>query len=105
MTCVPLGLVTVTTAGTPVAIVAPGGTQLPPSGQVKRIDVYPNPAATGKVYVKYGGTILAALPVAATGSVIPWQTPDVQFNQIQLGSFQIDAATNGDGAYVTLWIE
>lgn len=105
MTCVPIGRINVPVAGTPVAITAPGFTQLPASGQVRKITVSPDPTATGRVYVKYGGVILAALPVVATGAVIPWSTPDCEYDQIQLGSYQIDAATNGDGAYVTLWIE
>ena len=104
MQSIPLGLITVATAGTPVTI-STSSTLLPPSGQVAKIEVWPNPAAAGKVYVKSGGVILAALPVAASGAVYPWATPEREFDQITPGNFQIDAATNGDGAFVTLWVE
>jgi hypothetical protein len=116
MICIPIGRINVPTAGTPVTLalsMLTTGQQaaLPPSGQVAKIEVWPDPAAAGKVYVKQGGTIIAALPVAATGAAYPWSSPEREFNQIcalQISSagigFQIDAATNGDGAYVTLWV-
>jgi hypothetical protein len=115
MIAIPLGLVTVTTAGTPVTLVQSMLTAgqlaaLPPSLQVAKVEVWPNPAAAGKAYVKQGGIILAALPVASSGAVYPWATPECDENRItaiqvnNAGGFQIDAATNGDGAFVTLWV-
>jgi hypothetical protein len=115
MICIPLGLITVPAAGTPVTLVSSMLTSgqlaaLPPSLQVAKVEVWPNPAATGKVYVKQGSTILAALPVPTSGAVIPWSTPECEENcisAIQLnnsGGFSLDAATSGDGAFVSLWI-
>ena len=66
------------------------------------------------MYVKSGnGRIYAALPVAASGAVYPWQSPENDGNNLSPfcggtfnanNGFQLDAATNGDGAYVTLWV-
>ena len=107
MQSIPLGLVTVITAGTPVNLTLSGAQAalLPPSGQVAKIEFWPNPAAAGKVYVKVGGVTLAALMVPASGAQpFPFTTPEREENSISPLVYQIDAATNGDGAFVTLWV-
>lgn len=84
----PQGRIAVTAAGTPVPIVpsmlsTAQQNQLPLTCQVAKVEVWPDPAAAGKVYVKNSaGTILATLPVAAAGAVYPWSTPDVEGNAI-----------------------
>jgi len=107
MQAIPLGRVTVPTAGTPVPIslTAAQTAQLSANGQCAKVEVWPDPAATGRVYVKQGGVILAALPVPTGGYPLPWATPGCDRNVITPTAFAIDAATNGDGAYVTLWVE
>jgi hypothetical protein len=57
MQAIPLGRVTVTTAGTPVALTLSAAqlAMLPPSQQVCRVEVWPDPAATGRVLVKCPG--------------------------------------------------
>jgi hypothetical protein len=109
-----LGRITVTTAGVPVSFLSKMSAvqlaMLPPSGQVADIDVWPDPAAVGKVYVKcqapgQPSTILATLPVPTGGYPIPWSPPgDPSRNSINYSEFSLDAATSGDGAYVTLWV-
>ena len=73
MQAIPLGRVTVPTAGTPVPITltAAQAAQLPPSGQVCKVEVWPDPTAAGKVYVKQSGVVLAALPVPTGGYPLP----------------------------------
>ena len=75
------------------------------NGQCAKVEVWPDPTATGRVYVKQGGVILAALPVPTGGYPIPWQTPECDRNVITPTAFAIDVATSGDGAFVTLWVE
>jgi hypothetical protein len=57
------------------------------------------------VYVKQGGVTLAALPKPTGGYPLPWATPGCDRNVLVPTVFALDAATNGDGAYVTLWVE
>ena len=106
MQSIPLGKITVPSAGTPVPITltAAQAAQLPPSGLVCKVEAYPDPAATGTVYVKQGGVTLAALP-KATNVVQPWSTGERDRNVINQLAYQIDAATNTDGCFVTLWVE
>ncbi|MGA7238907.1 MAG: hypothetical protein WBY44_24710 [Bryobacteraceae bacterium] len=106
MTAIPLGRITVPTAGTPVAITLTAAQKalLSAAGQCSKVEVWPDPAATGKVFVKKSGVVLDALAVPSGGYPVPWSTPDCTGNIIQPGIYSIDAATNGDGAYVTVWI-
>ncbi len=116
MQALTIGRVTVATPGTSVTfaslLTAAQKAAIPPSGLVARIEVWPDPSATGKVYVKcqlpgYAApVILAALPVPVGGYPIPWATDgDSGRNQIPYAQFSLDVATGGDGAYVTLWVE
>jgi hypothetical protein len=115
MQAIPLGRVTVAVAGTPVALASlmtPAQLlAVPPSGMVARIEVWPDPASVGKVYVKCtppgkATAILATLPVPSAGYPVPWSTDgDGARNQFAIGQYSLDAATSGDGAYVTLWVE
>jgi hypothetical protein len=115
MQAIVLGRVTVPTAGTPVTFASvmtqTQKARIPPSGLVCRMEVWPDPASVGKVYVKVqppdyaAPVIIAALP-QSTGYPIPWETDgDSGRNIHAYGQFSIDAATNGDGAFVTLWVE
>lgn len=109
MQAIPLGLVTVTTAGTPTPITtamvaAAGG---PANCQVAKIEAWAH-ANTGYVYVKDApsGNVIAPLPVPANGHAEHWHvcSPDGD-NTLLATRFALDVATNGDGAYVTLWID
>jgi hypothetical protein len=106
---IPLGRVNVPNAGTPVALssvmTAAQTAMLSTAGQCAKIEAWPDPAAAGKVFIKQGGVTLAALPVPSGGYPIPWSTPECDHNCISPTAFQIDAATNGDGAFVTVWVE
>lgn len=106
MQAIPLGLVTVTTAGIdqPLTLTATQKKVLPPNGLVARIDVWPNPLATGTVFVRSGGVTLAALPANSTGSGHPWKACD-RGEGVNPLVFALGALTNGDGAYVTIWVE
>ena len=106
MDVIALGLIVVPTAGVPVSL-ASASSKIPPSGQVFKIEIWPNPAAVGRVFVKAttGGAILAALPPAATGAVYPWSSPEASDNSFTPSLFSLDAVTNGDGAFVSLWIK
>ena len=116
MQAIPLGRVTVPTAGTPVTFAsvlsAAQLAMIPPPGIVARIEVWPDPTAAGKVFVKVqppgyaAPVILAALPVPTGGYPIPWSTDgDGRRNQFPYTQFSLDAATSGDGAYVTFFVE
>lgn len=107
MQAIPLGRINVPTAGTPVPVTltAAQAAQLAPNGQCAKVEVWPDPTATGRVYVKQGGVILAALPVPTGAYPVPWATPECDRNCITPTAFAIDAATNNDGAYVTVWVE
>jgi hypothetical protein len=106
MIAIPLGLVTVTTAGVPQPLIltAAQAALLEGSGLCVKIEVWPNPSAAGKVYVKQNGVILATLPVVSGGYPIPWEVDGDGSNCIKPTAFALDAATNGDGAYVTIWV-
>ena len=106
MIAIPLGRINVPTPGTPVALTLTAAqvAQLGPQSQCAKVEVWPDPSATGKVYVKQANVILVALPVVAGGYPYPWSTPECDHNCIQPGVFSIDAATGGDGVYVTLWV-
>src|SRR5437016_4728133 len=79
MQAIPLGLVTVPTAGTPVALSLSAG-QLalcPPDGRVAKVEVWADPGMTGaSVSVKQGGTVLAKLPKPSGSFTEPWSTPE-----------------------------
>ncbi len=107
MQAIPLGRVTVPTAGTPVpfTLTATQAAMLSTNGQCAKVEIWPDPTAAGKVYVKKSGVTLAALPLPTGGYPIPWSTPDCGSNNILPTAFSLDAASSGDGAYVTLWVK
>lgn len=115
MQAIVLGRVNVPTAGTPVllsALLTPAQlAMLPPSGQVAQVDVWPDPAAVGRVFIKCQPpgqplSIAAVLPVVSGGYPVPWSTSgDTSRNGIAFRQYSLDAITNGDGAFVTLWVE
>jgi hypothetical protein len=47
---------------------------------------------------------LATLP-KPSGVAFPWSTARCDRNVINPLAYSIDAATNGDGAFVTVWVE
>lgn len=105
---IPLGLVTVPTAGTPTpitaAMITAAGGGLTPSGGVCRIDVHAHNGNTGVVLVKVNGVTVDNLLAPANG-IAGHYCLKSEGNQINPVSFSLDVATNGDGAYVTLWVE
>ncbi|CAB4130739.1 hypothetical protein UFOVP130_30 [uncultured Caudovirales phage] len=111
MNAIALGKVTVTTAGTPVpitaAMITAAGGQLPPNGGCCRIEAWAVPGSTGVVFVKtvQGNKVVMALPVPASGFAENWVAEDPEGgNTIYPAAFQLDAASNNDGAYVTVWV-
>lgn len=111
MQVIALGKVTAATAGTPTpitaAMITAAGGALPPNGGVARIEVWADPAMAGTTaYVKTGGTVIAALPKPSGGFVAHWDAKaPAGGNDIIPTQFAIDVATNGDGAYVSVWID
>lgn len=106
MISIALGKIAVTTAGTPVAITLTAAQTAQLDGnRCSRLEAWPDPADTGTVYVKQNGVTLAALP-HPTNVANPWSThASEERNQIQPLVYSIDAATNGEGPFVTLWVE
>ena len=113
---IPLGLVIVTTAGTPVpitaAMITAAGDGRPPSGGVCKIDVHAQNGNAGVVFVKmYNGAnpsvavTVAPLLVPANGVTGHFCLKTDRGNSINPLSLAIDAVSNNDGAFVTLWIE
>ena len=108
---VPLGKVTVTTAGTPTpitaALITAAGNGLPPQGSVARIEFHADPAMVGTtVYVKNAaGTVIAPLLKPANGVVGMYGVGCMSFgNAVNPLDFSVDVQTNGDGVYVTVWV-
>jgi len=105
---IPLGLVTVAAAGTPTpitaALITAAGGLLPPSSGVSRIDVHAHNGNAGVLFVKVNGVILDNLLTPANSVTAHWCLQACG-NEINPLIFLLDVATNGDGAYVTLWIE
>lgn len=111
MQVIPLGKITVATAGTPVpitaALISAAGGQLPPNGGVAKIAVRAVHGSAGVSYVKSsGGTIIASLEVPASGHTDEWCAHGpAGGNVIIPNAFALDVATSGDGAYVTVWVD
>jgi hypothetical protein len=106
MQSIPLGLITILTAGTPVGLTLSGAQAalLAPGGLCSKVVFSPNPANTGNVSIKQGGVVLDTLLKPANGVTGRWSTPCTDYNCINPLAFQLDVATNNDGAYVTLWV-
>lgn len=96
----PLGLVTVATAGTPVPIttglIAAAGGGLPPSGGVCRIEAHAAAGNTGLVLIKVNGVILDNLLVPADGVTGHWAM-QAAGNEINPTTFSLDAAVGTAG--------
>lgn len=117
MIALPLGKITTASAGTPqpitaamvIAAASVAGVTLSPGGAaglVLRVDVWADPVSTGNAYVVVAGTKLATLPpVPTSGLAGHWHSPTLEGNRTDPTQFAIDAANNGQGAYVTLWLE
>lgn len=109
MIAIPLGRINVPTAGTdvPITLTADQLSKLPPNACVTRVDVWPDVSNAGTaLLVRRGGVTLAQLPkTGTTGYAEPWNTPECCGNRIDPTAFALGAATNGDGGFVTLWVE
>jgi hypothetical protein len=107
MIAIPLGKIAVPTPGTPLALTLSGPqlAKLTPSGQVRKIEAWADPADTGKVFVVYGGVKIAGLPAPSGGFAASWSTPDAPGNTVNPLDFAVDAATATQGPFVTLWVE
>lgn len=107
----PLGLITVTTAGTPVSLSQNVGAYYTATGKSEyaasfnQIWVFASSTNTGNIYLVAPGQ-----PASNTGAII-WQLAPGGFifigadatsrNRYDLNSFMIDTATNGNTAQVT----
>ena len=114
MIAVPLGKQAVTTAGTPVSITAAAlatactaaGATLPNSGLVHKIEAWADTSDTGISFVKgAGGVKIACLPVPSGGHCEHWQMAARQGNWLNVLAFQWDNSINGDGPFVTVYVE
>ena len=106
MQSIPLGRVNVPSAGTPVpvSLTAAQAAMLSAAGQCAKVEVWPDPANTGTIDCKAGRGIIAPIPKPANGYAASWCTPECDGNRINPLVFSLDAGTNGDGGYVTLWV-
>jgi len=110
MIAIPLGLVTVPSAGTPTKIsaamvTAAGG---PANCKVAGVEFCADPAMSGTTsYVKNAaGVIIAPLLKPANGYAGEYKhSAPAGGNTILATSFAVDVATNSDGVYVTLWVD
>jgi hypothetical protein len=107
MQAIPLGLFTVTTAGTDQMFTLTAAQQalLPPLGLVRKIEIWPNPSATGFVKVRSGGQTLAEFPPNTTQPTFPWSAESCDGIGVNPLVFGLGAVTSGDGAFVTLWVD
>jgi hypothetical protein len=74
---------------------------------VAKIEAWADPTDTGAVHVKtLAGTKIATLPVPANGHAEHWcaQAPEGGNNIFPL-MLSVDAAVNGNGPLVTVWID
>ncbi|HXJ40552.1 MAG TPA: hypothetical protein VNH18_14820 [Bryobacteraceae bacterium] len=115
-----LGKVAVAAAGTPVnllaALVAYCATNnipnpLGPYNAVKRIEVRTHSGNTNKVYVGVTGMVVATkaavvaeLLVPATGFTDEKQIEDPEGETFDMSPFFVDAAVNGEGPLVNLYL-
>ena len=112
MRALPLGKITVATAGTPVpitnAMLTTAGDGRGPNGGVMSLEFWPVFGNTGRVLVKdlSTGNVIAELPTPANGKAQKYRIcgPDGG-NVVYPTSFQVDVTTSGDAAYVTAWVE
>jgi hypothetical protein len=102
MQAVPLGKITVSVPGTPVAITA-CSTQY-----AAMIEFNADPAMVGAtVSVKdvRTGAVIAELLKPANGIADHWQTPHArQGDPLRISDLALDAEVGGDGAFVTAWV-
>jgi hypothetical protein len=95
-----LGLITVVTAGTPVAITASAALR------ANHLLIQPAIANTGVIYVKTpGGVIIRQLPPMGTSGIVNCFEigADDNCDLLQLRQYLIDAAVSGEGSFVSIW--
>ena len=106
MIAIPLGRINVPTPGTDVFI-SLSAAQLAQcqNGRVAKVEVWPDTANTANVLVRIAGATVASLPKPASGVAKNWETPDTDASNIlDPTTIGLGAATGGDGAFVTLWV-
>jgi hypothetical protein len=106
MISIPLGRVNVPTAGTdaPLTLTTAQAALLSARGLCAKVEVWPDPANATALLVRQSGVTLASLLKPASGYADAWSTPEVDKNCIDPLQYTLGAATNGDGAFVTLWV-
>ena len=109
MQVITLGKIAVPTPGTPVAIAlsAAQKAMLPASGNVHKIEVWPDPADTGVTKVFNGGVQVAGLPspgTAAGGHAEPYRMGTEQGNMLNPGNWSVDNTVSGNGPFVTFLV-
>src|ERR1700743_2331098 len=106
MICIPLGKIAVPTPGTPVpvALTSAQRAMLPPSGQVHKIEIWPDPSDTGVSKILNTGVQVAALPTPGTtsGHAEPYRI-GYQSNCLSPNGWSIDQSVANDGPFVTFW--
>lgn len=96
-----LGKIVVPTAGTPVQISTVGG-GTGPWPLAHKVTFRAASANAGITYVKAtGGVVAAELQKPSGGVSDEFEVGPSVGNQIQLNTLFVDAATNGDGVYVS----
>lgn len=105
-----LGLVTVTAAGTPVRLTANRPTPTERLG-AQSVRITPKPANAGVIYVGTSGMVVAtgvgvlgAIPKPTSATTGPFDVFEIKQELLPAGlnlaELYLDAASNGDGAYV-----
>lgn len=112
MTIKPQGIITVASAGTPVAIFTADPSAPLPKYKVAKIRITPVPGNTGKLYVGKSGMnkttgagVIDVLDKAPTAGPFDRFAVESQndSNMLFPDEYFIDADSSSDGAYVAFW--
>ena len=104
-----LGKIPVPTPGTqvPISLTQAQKALLPPSGNVQKIEVWPDPADTGVAKVFNGGVLVAGLPspgTAAGGHAEPYRMGTEEGNMLNPNGWSVDSTVATNGPLVTFWV-
>ena len=89
-----------------ISLTAAQQAKLPPSGQVHKIEVWPDPADTGVTKVFNGGVQVAGLlspGTAAGGHAEPYHIGG-EGNALNPNHWTVDNTVANNGPFVTLWL-